>query len=398
MNLHRNAIYLTIEKAVHVLGGLLGMVMVARSLGGDTLADYGFAISLTAFFIPFLDLGMNNRIIKSVAGGADLATTLNVVIAYKMTLAPVVFGAMFLGGVVWGESHVSVAVALIGLSTIAMSMGDSASSVFKGLHRSHISCWMITGLTVLLLGSLAFSLHAGGGLAAVAWCYAGSRLVYCVIAYAILARQYRPSLRVRLGFSRQTVREGLLHLPGVYFLGSLLYLTYLSTYVLAPAEAGVFYVGYRAAAALYILVSAGFEAVLASAVKGETSRGVLGFGFVIYSLVSLLILFLVAPLATVIFGDEYAGSVRPIRLLASCVPSFALCGLAYTLLLASRNEGFATAVMTALLAGGFGLAVGFESLYGAETTAFAPAIASTVAMLVLWVGLSRRTSRDTTLA
>ncbi|HCK11445.1 MAG TPA: hypothetical protein DHW45_16335 [Candidatus Latescibacteria bacterium] len=122
------------------------------------------------------------------------------------------------------------------------------------------------------------------------------------------------------------------------------------------------------------------------------------FGFVIYSLVSLLILFLVAPLATVIFGDEYAGSVRPIRLLASCVPSFALCGLAYTLLLASRNEGFATAVMTALLAGGFGLAVGFESLYGAETTAFAPAIASTVAMLVLWVGLSRRTSRDTTLA
>ena len=53
MNLHRNAIYLTIEKAVHVLGGLLGMVMVARALGGDTLADYGFAISLTAFFIPF---------------------------------------------------------------------------------------------------------------------------------------------------------------------------------------------------------------------------------------------------------------------------------------------------------------------------------------------------------
>ena len=71
MSLRRNAIYLTGEKAVHTLGGLLSMVLVARVLGTDALADYGFAISLTAFFIPFLDIGMNNRIIKSVAAGED---------------------------------------------------------------------------------------------------------------------------------------------------------------------------------------------------------------------------------------------------------------------------------------------------------------------------------------
>lgn len=396
MSLRRNAIYLTVEKAVHTLGGLLCMVLVARILGTDALADYGFAISLTAFFIPFLDLGMNNRIIKSVAAGEDVSRTVEEVVAFKLASAPFVFVFMMIGGLLWGGAHVAGLVALIGVSTISMSLGDTANSVFKGLHRSHLSCWIITALNGVLLVSLFAALMTGGGLGMVGWCYALSRLAYGGSAFALL-RRVRPdaTFSVRVGFDLSTARDGFLHLPGIYYLGNLLSLSYLVTYVLSPQDAGGYYVGYRSAAATYILVSAGFEAVLASTVSGDSRSSGLGMWFVIYSLIALLLLYLAAPLVVSVFGSSFSESVRPIRLLASCVPAFALCGLAHTLLMAARHERFGAGTMAALLVGGFGMAIAFGALYGADATALAPAVSSSLAMVVLWIGLSRRIKRLT---
>ena len=49
-----NSIYLTIEKGAHLLGGLFIMVVVARVMGAEGLAAYGFVISLTGIFLlPF---------------------------------------------------------------------------------------------------------------------------------------------------------------------------------------------------------------------------------------------------------------------------------------------------------------------------------------------------------
>lgn len=392
MSLRRNAIYQTAEKAVHTLGGLISMVLVARILGADVLADYGFALSLTAFFIPFLDLGMNNRIIKAVASGEDIARTVEGVVAFKLGSAPFVFALMMIGGLLLGGPHVTAFVALVGVSTISMSLGDSANSVFKGLHLSHVSCLIISALNGVLLLSLVAALITGGGLVMVGWCYALSRVTYAGATFVLL-RRLRPDaiFSVRVSLDWHTAFDGCLHLPGIYYLGNLLSLSYLVTYVMSPQEAGTFYVGYRAAAAVYILVSAGFEAVLASTVAGKGVRqSGLGMWFVIYSLIALLLLYLAAPLVEPIFGGSFFGSVRPIRLLASCIPSFALCGLAHTLLMASGHERFGAAVMAVLLLSGFGMAIGLGALYGAGATALAPAVSSTLAMIVLWIELSRR--------
>jgi O-antigen/teichoic acid export membrane protein len=391
MNLQRNAIYQTAEKAVHTIGGMLGMVLVAQYLGREALADYGFAISLTAFFIPALDLGMNNRIIKAVAAGEDISETLEGVVAYKLGSAPLAVAMMIVGGLILGSGqHVSALVVLVGVSTASMSFGDGASAVFKGLQKSHISCWMITGLNVVLLGSLSCTMLLGWGLVEVGWCYALSRLAYAVAAFLMLRRSIpTPRFSLRIGFDRKTIVDGLFHLPGIYYLGNLLSLTYLATYVMSPGEAGVFYVGYRAAAATYVLVSAGFEAVLASSVSSGQRPSGLGGWFVIYGVIALLLLYVAAPLVSYVFGESFAGSVRPIRLLASCVPTFALCGLGHTLLMAARYERFGSGVLLALLFAGFGMALSSEALFGPEATALVPAISSFFAMVVLWGGLSR---------
>ena len=392
MSLKRNATYLTIEKAVHTVGGLACMVLVAQFLGIDALADYGFAISLTAFFIPILDLGMNNRIIKAVAGGEGVPETVEDVVAYKLTVAPLSLVLMIAVALGWGSGgQLAFLVLLVGVSTISMSLGDGASSVFKGLQRSHISCWMIVGLNLVLVLGVAVSVLLGWGLVGVGWCYAISRLAYAGGAFYLLRRKVHGSrFGVRLGLNTRTMVDGLFHLPGIYYLGNLLSLTYLVTYALSPAEAGLYYVGYRAAAAAYVIVSATFEAVLASAVSdGQRPRG-LAIWFVIYSLVAMLLLFITAPITLIIFGDSFGGSIRPIRLLASAVPPFALCGLAHTLLMAARRERLGTWVMLALVVGGLGLALTGQIMYGTQVTALTPAFSALVAMVVLWGCLSRR--------
>ena len=52
-----NSAYLTVEKSAHLLGGMLLMVGVARLMGASALANYTFAISLTAFFVPIMFSG-----------------------------------------------------------------------------------------------------------------------------------------------------------------------------------------------------------------------------------------------------------------------------------------------------------------------------------------------------
>jgi O-antigen/teichoic acid export membrane protein len=392
MSLKRNVTCLTIEKAVHTLGGMACMVLVAQYLGIDALADYGFAISLTAFFIPILDFGMNNRIIKAVAGGEGVSKAVEDVVAYKLTVAPLSLVLMVAVALGWGRGgQLAFLVLLVGVSTVSMSLGDGASSVFKGLQKSHISCWMIVVLNLVLVLGVAVSVVLGWGLAGVGWFYAISRLVYAGGAFYLLKRKVHGSrFRVRLGLNRATMVEGLFHLPGIYYIGNLLSLTYLVTYALSPAEAGLYYVGYRATAAAYVMVSAAFEAVLASAVSDGQRPSGLAIWFVIYSLAAMLLLFVTAPLTPIIFGESFGGSIRPIRLLVSAVPPFALCGLAHTLLMAARRERLGTWVMLAFVVGGLGLALIGQVTYGTHVTALTPAFSALVAMVVLWGCLSRQ--------
>jgi len=390
VSLRANIVYLTVEKAVHTLGGLVSMVLVARYLGGQALADYGFAISATAFFIPLLDLGMNNRLIKSVAAGEAIGQALSSATTYKVTVAPLVLAGMLGVGWVSPSGDVLAAVVLMGLSTLAMSLGDAANSAFKGLQLSHVSCWLVGSLNLLLIGSLYGVLSVGHGLVSIAACYAVTRALYAIGAFVVLSR-YRPNsiLLPSIRLDWVAIRSGWLHLPGIYYLGNLLYLSYLATYLVAPHEAGMFYVGYRAASATYVLVSAGFEAVLANAVSNGRRPTGLGIWFVTYGIVALLLLYVAAPAATVVFGPDYLGSIRPIRLVASCVPAFALCGLAHTFLLAAHRERLATAGFTVLLLAGSGMAFAAQYLYGSETAALMPAVSSTLAMAWLWLSLSR---------
>ncbi len=395
----RNALLLTAEKASHLVGALIAMVLVARRLGPEILADYGFVISVTAFFVPLIDVGLNTRVIKAAAAKTERgASAFEEAIGYRLAVSPALLALMVGVGLAWGRTpDVDLAVLLVGLSTIAMSLGDTANSVFKGLQRSGYSFALIGGLNVVLLGLLLVVLNRGGGLAAVGACYLVARLLYVFVAFWLARTRAGVSLPLaRPSFNLKVVVDGLFHLPAPYFLGNVLAIAYTTTYIVGgEGTAGPYYVGYRAAAAVFILVSAGFEAVLASTTAerggGVVLRQNVGTTFALLAIGGAIALYAIAPVAPVFFGEVFLESVVAIRVLAWTVPPFAFAGLAHTFLIAHDKQRSATFHMLIFLFLTTAIVVVTSYTMGPLTTAAVPSLMAALLSVVFWVRLHRST-------
>jgi len=401
-----NTCFLTLEKSAHLLGAMLVMVAVARVLGEEVLAAYVFVIGLTAFFVPILDAGFNNRVIKTVAGREGLGQgAVAEALAYKLTLAAPTLILMATAAWVSGESReVLIAVLLVGASTVGMSVGDAFNSALKGLQRPAYSALLIGGLNaVLLLSSLAAVL-SGAGLVGVAVCFAVCRIGYAAAGALILRRVAPAESPVRLTYVRaKEIADGLKHLASVYFLGNLLHVNYITTYVTSgETESADFAIGYRVAAALLVLCTAGLEAILPHVTQRFRTEGYgrrsLTRTFAIYGGIGLVVALVTqvaaGPAVWFVFGGGYAGAAEPVRVLAWSVPVFVVCGLGHTILMGMDRQGGSTAVMLAMFV--FGAAAGGAASVwrGAWATAAAPSATGCLFAVLLFAMAWRRARPD----
>ena len=391
-----NSIYLTVEKAAHNLFGLFLAVGVARMLGEGGLGNYTYAIALTAFFVPVLDVGLNNRAIKAVAsGGAEARRAASDAVALKLALAPAALVVM--GATAWmsGKSpEVFPTVVLLGGATVAMCLGDAVNSIFKGLQRPAYSTLLVGGLNALIFGTGLWAMGAGLGLVGVSACYFLCRSAYLGAGLALVGR-VAPDLRptFRPAMRRDLFVHGLLHLPAPYLLGNLLKLNYMTTYfAVGEAESGHFAIGYQLATGMFVLASANLEAVLPALAHRFRGAADIG-GMLLRASGTLLILTLLgvgvvqvaAPVAVVwVFGARFAPAVPAVRLLAWTLPPFALCGLAHTALLAVDRQRMGTLTMLAMVAVGTGLGIAADGLWGARGTALAPTATGALFAVILW--------------
>jgi hypothetical protein len=307
-------------------------------------------------------------------------------LTYKMRLGvPVLLAMVGAAAVLGAENEVIWATGLIGAGTIAMVVGDSLNAVLKGLGRPDLSAGLVGGLNGILLLTSAGALAAGWGLPGVGLCYLVSRGAYLGAAY-LLARRLTPGVifSFRAQVDRASLKDGVLHLPAVFLLGSLLSVSYAITYRIEGSVASAPWVlAYRAATAAFVLSGAGFEAVLPalSTVSqrtpkpswGTTVGAYLAWGGVIAAALALC-----APLAPSIFGQPFQTAVTPIRTAATAVPALVLAGASHTALLAAgcAHAAFRGAAAVLIAGGALGAAAGL--LVGPAGTALAPAVASAI--------------------
>ena len=379
-----NTVYLTLEKGAHLIGAMLLMIGVARLMGDAVLAEYAFVIGLTSLFVPILDAGFNNRVIKATASGeAQGRDAVGEALGYKLRLTVPTLILMAVAAWVSADSRdVVLAVLLVGVSTVAMSLGDAFNSVLKGMQRPAFGAAMVGGLNALLFASAVAAMAGGSGLVGVAACYAVCRIAYGVVAPVVVSRVDAGRLPDQVTrVQRREVLEGLRHLASVYFLGNLLHADYITTYLITGGhESAEYAIGYRVASALLVLCTAGFEAVLPDLTQRfqnaedlkralVRSTGVFGaLGFAVAAATQLA----AEPAVQLVFGTGYAGAVGPVRLLAWSVPVFAVCGVAHTVLMATNRQGQAAITMLVLFLAGAASGALAGAEWGARATAVTP--------------------------
>ena len=391
-----NSIYLTAEKGAHLAFAMLLMVGVARVLGEGGLGNYAYVIALTSLFLPILDLGLNNRVIRNVAAddaGASSAAT--EAVSLKLGMAAPALVLMALAAWASGKSlEIFVAVLLVGASTVAMSLGDAINSVFKGLQRPIYSVLLVASMNGLLFAVGTGAMLSGLGLVGVAACYLLCRGSYLGVGLGLVHRvtpRHRPEFKPAI--RRQLIGQGLRYLPPAYFLMNLLNLNFITTdLVVGEAQSGQYAIGYRLATALFVLASASLEAILpalSSEIRAGTDlRHTLSRSFGALFAITLvgvgIIQIAARPVTIWIFGPEYAPSVGPIRLLVWTVPPFVLCGLAHTALLALDRQAAGAVSMLALVVLGTGLGVVGILVWNADVAAMAPTGTGGLFAIILW--------------
>ena len=274
------------------------------------------------------------------------------------------------------------AVLLVGVSTWAMSVGDVFNAVFKGLQRADYSALLVGGTYVCLTGLGIVAMVFGFGLMGIAISYAVCRIGFMCAAWVLLGRV---GFEIGKGGVRWSViLAGVRFMPAVFFIGILLNINFLTADTLGNGvDSGVYAIGYRVGAALFVLVSASMEGVLPALVGVVDNKRV--FHNLFWRCCGLFLAGGVVGVGLIqafgywavvwVFGLEYVGAVTAVNVLGWVLPPLLVCAVAHTALLALgyEREGFlwmVSLVGVGTLLGG----VGFV-WQGAMGTAIAPTVA-----------------------
>ncbi|MBT4139949.1 MAG: oligosaccharide flippase family protein [Candidatus Latescibacteria bacterium] len=368
---------------------MLLLIAVARLLGEAALGTYAYIIAITAIFVPILDVGLNTRVIRSVAAGNG-TEALQDAFAFKLRFGPIALFLM-IACAWWADkpADVVLAVFLVGVSTWAMSVGDAFNAVFKGVQRAGYSALLVGGTYICLTGLGIGAMIYGAGILGIAVAYTLCRLGFMVAAWVLIRR-----LGYEIGkmFRWQAVWAGVYFMPAVFFVGILLNINFLTADGLgAGAESGVYAIGYRVAAALFVLVSASLEGVLPALVGVGDNKAAfrqLFFRccgvFLAGGILAVILVQLLGFWAVVwVFGTDYIGAVVAVKVLGWILPALLICAAGHTAMLALGREREGFVWMVCLV--GVGTFLGWLGFgwAGAMGTAYAPAVTGCLFACVL---------------
>ena len=376
--LANQAVFLTIEKVAHLGAGLVLLVVIARVLGKVVLGDYAFVIATTALFVPFLDAGLNNHAIKQVSQNQDWKSV-SEAIWFRVQIGPWILGLMV--GIAWMSdkpAHLIWAVILLGISTLAMSVGDAVNAGFKGWFRAQYSGILVGVTNILLVVASIWAITKGWDVVGVAMAYMLCRLGYGAASFRLLIQKVSEiNFWQRANIQREVIFASIGFMPAVFFVGCLLHLNFLTADWLGNGvDSGFYAIGYRMASALFVLGGASLESVLAFfSTRSTADYQLWRRGWIILGGVGVvLVQWGSGPVTIWVFGEAFLPAVKCVKLLGWTLPPFLLLGFFHTILLARGQARKAFCFMLIFVAVGTVLGIAGFVFVGAEGTAFSPTI------------------------
>jgi O-antigen/teichoic acid export membrane protein len=196
-NIAKNTIILGISQFITSIFGFVLLIYIARYLGEVDFGKYSFALSFTALFVIFADLGISNLIIREIARNKELASKYIInVSVIKLLLAFIVF--IFIAvtiNLMDYPQDTTYVIYLFGIYTILTSFALTFKSIFQAFEKMEFIAAVMILEKILLVPLVLFVFTSGYGLIELAYVYVLVGIVNVTVSFFIvLIKIVRPKL------------------------------------------------------------------------------------------------------------------------------------------------------------------------------------------------------------
>lgn len=184
----KNAGVLGISQVITSILGFVLLIYIARYLGEVGFGKYSFAVSFTALFIIFADLGISNLIIRELARNKELTNEyLTNVSVIKLLLSFLAFGfiAVTINLMDYPQDTI-YAVYLFGVYMILTSFALAFRSIFQAYEKMEYTAVVMIIEKIILIPLVLFVLTSGYGLIELAYVYVFVGIVAVTLSFSIV--------------------------------------------------------------------------------------------------------------------------------------------------------------------------------------------------------------------
>ena len=184
----KNTGVLAISQVITAILGFFLLIYIARYLGEVGFGKYSFAVSFTALFSIFANLGINQFIIRELARNKNLTNEyLTNVSLIKLILAFLAFGFIALTiNLMDYPQDTTYAVYLFGIYMILTSFALTFRSIFQAFERMEYHAVVMIIEKLILISLVLFVLFSGYGLIELAYAYIFAGIVDVTLSFSIV--------------------------------------------------------------------------------------------------------------------------------------------------------------------------------------------------------------------
>jgi O-antigen/teichoic acid export membrane protein len=197
----KNTSVLAISQVITSILGFFLLIYIARYLGEVGFGKFNFAVSFTALFIIFADLGISNLIIRELARNKELTNGyLTNVSLIKLLLSFLAFGLIALTiNLMDYPQDTTYAVYLFGIYMVLTAFALTFKAIFQAFERMEYVAVATMIKKIILISLVFFVLFSGYGLIGLGYAYIIAGIVDVTLSFSIvLIKIAKPKLTIDL--------------------------------------------------------------------------------------------------------------------------------------------------------------------------------------------------------
>ena len=347
----KNVSVVFISQIVSYIIGFFTLIYIARYLGADGFGIISLALSLSAIFGVFVDMGLNTLMTREIARNKSLSDKyISNSSIMKVVLAFLTFGLLALAVHIIGYSQlIDNIIYIITLSVIITSFSGILASLFQANEKmEYISISNILSSVILLSGTI-IGIYFGFTITYFALVYIFTSMVVLIYSLIIYLLKFSyVKLEIDLSFWKPTLKEAWPF--GIIFLSGMLY-TYIDSIMLSILK-GVEAVGWYSAAYRFMYIALLLPNAINMAIFPVMSRlyansskndltllyeRYFKYMIILGIPIGLGTTFLAKDIILLIYGSGYIESIIALQILVWAIV-FTFAGASYVQLLQSINK------------------------------------------------------------